>query len=138
LNERKKDVDARHKAGHDERYAGQTPRRFSDSIFKKPEGMSLHSRGANAPELLLSCAPLPTEGAGKTGCTLAPAISCAKCASRKRTRAYRFSGGNPAFPAQWFYGLCCALLGDEFVLATVIGELTALPNPVGFAKPPPI
>jgi hypothetical protein len=20
---------------------------------------------------------------------------------RKRTRAYRFSGGNPAFPAQW-------------------------------------
>jgi hypothetical protein len=20
----------------------------------------------------------------------------------KRTRAYRFSGGNPAFPAQWF------------------------------------
>jgi hypothetical protein len=44
----------------------------------------------------------------------------------------------PAFPAQWFYGLCRALLGDEFVLATVIGELTALPNPVGFAKPPPI
>jgi len=24
---------------------------------------------------------------------------------RKRTRAYRFSGGNPAFPAQWLYGL---------------------------------
>jgi len=22
-----------------------------------------------------------------------------------RTRAYRFSGGNPAFPARWFYGL---------------------------------
>jgi hypothetical protein len=29
----------------------------------------------------------------------APAVSCANCA-RKRTRAYRFSGGNPAFPAQ--------------------------------------
>jgi hypothetical protein len=24
---------------------------------------------------------------------------------RKRTRAYRFSGGTPAFPAQWLYGL---------------------------------
>ena len=26
-------------------------------------------------------------------------------ARRKRTRAYRFSGDNPAFPAQWFYGV---------------------------------
>jgi hypothetical protein len=25
-----------------------------------------------------------------------------KLCKRKRTRAYRFSGGNPAFPAQWF------------------------------------
>ena len=31
----------------------------------------------------------------------APAVSCAK-ANKKRTRAYRFSGGNPAFPARWF------------------------------------
>jgi hypothetical protein len=31
----------------------------------------------------------------------------------KRTRAYRFSGGNPAFPARWFYGLFRALLGDR-------------------------
>ena len=30
----------------------------------------------------------------------APAVSCAK-ENRKRTRAYRFSGGNPAFPARW-------------------------------------
>ena len=34
-----------------------------------------------------------------------------------RTRAYRFSGGNPAFPAQWLYGLYRALPGDEFVLS---------------------
>src|SRR3954451_8994621 len=31
----------------------------------------------------------------------------------KRTRAYRFSGNTPAFPAQWFYGLYRALLGDR-------------------------
>ena len=40
-----------------------------------------------------------------------------KVVREKRTRAYRFSGGNPAFPAQWFYGLCRALPGDEFVLS---------------------
>jgi hypothetical protein len=31
-------------------------------------------------------------------------LAC-KRQKEKRTRAYRFSGGNPAFPAQWFYGL---------------------------------
>jgi hypothetical protein len=34
----------------------------------------------------------------------APAVSRAM-GRRKRTRAYRFSGGTPAFPAQWLYGL---------------------------------
>src|SRR6202049_3928431 len=37
-------------------------------------------------------------------------------AQNKRTRAYRFSGGNPAFPAQWFYGLFRALPGDRAFL----------------------
>jgi hypothetical protein len=35
---------------------------------------------------------------------------------RKRTRAYRYQPKHPAFPAQWFDGLCRALPGDEFVL----------------------
>src|SRR6266567_5862614 len=39
----------------------------------------------------------------------------------RRTRAYRFSGGSPAFPAQWLYGLCRALPGDEFLFVTVVG-----------------
>jgi hypothetical protein len=34
---------------------------------------------------------------------------------KKRARAYRFSGGNPAFPAQWFYGF----LGVPGFLAAV-------------------
>jgi hypothetical protein len=32
---------------------------------------------------------------------------------RVRTRAYRFSGGYPTFPAQWLYGLWRALPGDR-------------------------
>src|SRR5882757_3874370 len=47
---------------------------------------------------------------------------------RKRTRAYRFSGGNPTFPAQWLYGLLRALLGDQACLtpspALLIADLT--------------
>jgi hypothetical protein len=39
-----------------------------------------------------------------------------------RTRAYRFSGGNPAFPAQWLDGLCRALPGDEFVLSPSLAD----------------
>ena len=35
---------------------------------------------------------------------------------KERTRAYRFSGGSPAFPAQWFYGLLRALPGDRACL----------------------
>ena len=42
-------------------------------------------------------------------------LVCNKCAKR-RTRAYRYSRSIPAFPAQWFYGLCRALPGDEFLL----------------------
>ena len=54
----------------------------------------------------------PNEGAGKAGCTLHPR-SRAQIDKRKRTRAYRFSGGNPAFPARWFTAY--------FVLSPVTG-----------------
>src|SRR3954454_708778 len=48
--------------------------------------------------------------------------------AKKRTRAYRFSGGNPAFPAQWFYGFLRALPGDQACLtpspALLLADLT--------------
>jgi len=50
------------------------------------------------------------------GARCTPRSRVQKCV-KKRTRAYRFSGNTPAFPAQWFYGLCRALPGDEFVLS---------------------
>ena len=77
-----------------------------------------HSRGAMRPRFCVTFGPLREEGAGKAGCALHPR-SRVQSAQRKRTRAYRFSGGNPAFPAQWFYGLLRALPGDR-LLATVI------------------
>ena len=67
------------------------------------------------------------EGAGKTGCALHPR-SHVQDAQSKRTRAYRFSGNTPAFPAQWFYGLLRALLGDRAFLPP------SLPRSVGFLE----
>jgi hypothetical protein len=55
----------------------------------------------------------------------APAVSCAKMHKGKRTRAYRFSGGYPTFPAQWLYGLCRDLPGERIRLVTVAAGLTA-------------
>jgi hypothetical protein len=43
----------------------------------------------------------PQEGDREDRVRAAPAVSRARCRKR-RTRAYRFSGSSPAFPAQWF------------------------------------
>src|SRR4051794_30625220 len=70
-----------------------------------------------------------SENRGRRECRVraAPAVSRAKL-QKKRTRAYRFSGGNPAFPAQWFYGLLRALPGDQACLtpspALLLADLT--------------
>jgi hypothetical protein len=52
----------------------------------------------------------------------APAVSCALMHKKMRTRAYRFSGNTPAFPAQWLYGLYRALPGESEPLATIAPE----------------
>src|SRR3954451_17332997 len=43
--------------------------------------------------------------------------------NKMRTRAYRSSGEHPAFPAQWFYGLCRALPGETNSFATNAGGI---------------
>ncbi len=65
------------------------------------------------------------EGAGNAGCALHPRSRVLKCA-KKRTRAYRFSGGSPASPAQWFDGLYRALPGEPGFLATIIGAMRSI------------
>ena len=65
--------------------------------------------------------PSKREGAGNAGCALHPRSRVQKCA-KKRTRAYRYSGDIPAFPAQWLYGLYRALPGDEFVLSPSLAD----------------
>ena len=55
---------------------------------------------------------------GMPGARCTRGLVC-KAHKKMRTRAYRFSGEHPAFPAQWLYGLCRDLLGDEFLFVTV-------------------
>ena len=70
------------------------------------------------PEVLTERSPLSPKQReqGMPGARCTRGLVC-KMHKEKRTRAYRFSGGSPAFPAQWLYGLCRDLPGDEFVLS---------------------
>jgi hypothetical protein len=47
----------------------------------------------------------------------APAVSCANVREEDAHTSIQVQRRHPAFPAQWFDGLCHALLGDEFVLS---------------------
>jgi hypothetical protein len=58
-----------------------------------------------------------TQGRPGARCTRGPVCKNSK---QKRTRAYRFRGNTPAFPAQWFYGLSsCSPRRDQSLLVTV-------------------
>ena len=74
-----------------------------------------------------------SEGAGNAGCPRHPQPVCI---DSKHTVVTTSTPDHPAFPAQWFYGLCRALLGDEFVFVTVASRIDGGPNPVGPTSPP--
>jgi hypothetical protein len=59
----------------------------------------------DAPEFWVDFHPQETRGRRESRMRAAPAVSRAIRHNEKRTRAYRFSGGNPAFPARWVTAL---------------------------------
>src|SRR5665213_1545423 len=69
------------------------------------------SRDTMRPRFANSFAPSSRRGRMEDRVRAAPAVSCAMCIKEMRTRAYRFSGSSPAFPAQW--------LDDLYVLSLV-------------------
>jgi hypothetical protein len=77
-------------------YGGQVAARATTES-KSRYGFAFPRR--ETPGGMLQNLPSPTKGAGNAGCALHPRSRVQNCA-KKRTRAYRFSGGNPAFPAQ--------------------------------------
>jgi hypothetical protein len=98
-------------------------------------GFSISRR--DLPEVCqLFALPSKTEGAGNTGCTLHPR-SREQRAQKTRSRAYRFSGGTPAFPAQWFYAYTVLSPAIRPWVVTVAGGvLPADLTPVRQRRPP--
>src|SRR6266487_5040395 len=75
------------------------------SLHPSYENTLSRSRGALRPRFAINFPPSGAEGAGKTGCALHPRSRMPMHTAKGGTRAYRFSGSIPAFPAQWLYGL---------------------------------
>ena len=73
----------------------------------------------NAPEALQIVRPPENQrGQGRPGARCTRGLVC-KIVRKTRTRAYRFSGNTPAFPAQWLYGLYRAHPGVAGFLVSV-------------------
>ena len=86
------------------------------------------------PEVCVSC-PSNWREQGMPDARCTRGLAC-KRQKGKRTRAYRFSGGTPTFPAQWLYGLYRALPGESgFVVSVASRKLALWP---GWAFAPPL
>ena len=82
-------------------------------LFKQREDVQSAFSRHDSPEVCVDLRPLLEKRAqGKPGadCTRGPVC---KISTGEGTRAYRFNGIIPAFPARWFYGLLRALPGDR-------------------------
>jgi hypothetical protein len=98
--------------------------------------MTGHPRGADSARVSAfvtlangRCSTSPRGERGMPGARRTRGLVC-KIVRRDRTRAYRFSGGTPAFPARWPYGLCRAPR-RRIRLVTVVNGLMACLSPVG-------
>src|ERR1700675_1108027 len=88
-------------------------RHCNDSNFQTASNNDSAFSRRDAPEVCIDLTLLKKQRAqGKPGARCTRGLACKMC-TRTRTRAYRFSGEHPAFPAQWFYGLLRALPGDR-------------------------
>ena len=92
--------------------------------------MTVHEYGSassprNAPEPLKILPP--GRGRRERRVLAAPAVSCAKLCEETHT-SIQVQSEHSGVPAQWLYGLCRALPGDEFVLSPSSAD-------EGFAEP---
>jgi hypothetical protein len=82
------------------------------------------------------CPLLSKRAQGRPGADLAPAVCCAKMVRRKTAQQHTGGANHSAFPAQWFDGLCRALPGAEFLLASLAPRIGDAVDPVGRSTPP--
>jgi len=85
--------------GHDGKTALPLGHR-TDSTVKQREGVRPRSRGIVRPSFAETIRPQKQRAQGKPGARCTRGLVC-NVRKQKRTRAYRSSGGIPAFPARW-------------------------------------
>ncbi len=109
----------------------------TDSVFKQPRGCSFaFSRRGQAPEVCGGpCSSERRRAQGMPGARCTRGLVC-HCAKKKRTRAYRFSGGSPASPARMVLRLMPRSPRRRILLVTVITRTKGLIDPVGSTSPP--
>ena len=73
---------------------------------------------------------------GRPGADLAPAVCCANVAQWKTAQQHTGGAEHSAFPARWVDGLCRALPGAEFLLASLAPRIDDVVDPVGRSTPP--
>src|SRR5206468_12212306 len=81
----------------------------------------------DAPEVLKVLTLERQRAQGRPAARCTRRLPC-KCTQKMRTRAYRFSGNTPAFPAQWLYGLYRALVSAKFAIMCERAALTHRPS----------
>jgi len=88
--------------------------RLPAMIDIKLSGRNSTTSPRNAPEPLKILSP--DRGRRERRVLAAPAVSCAKLHKKTHT-SIQVQSEHSGVPAQWLYGLCRALPGDEFVLS---------------------
>jgi hypothetical protein len=104
--------------------------------------MRLYSRGIVCPKFCKNALPAEKQRAqGRPGARCTRGLAC-MLHKKMRTRAYRFSGEHPAFPAQWLYGLyglapvnglCCHRHSQSAFAARELDASVAASGPHDFA-----
>jgi hypothetical protein len=79
-----------------------------------------------APEVISLLRPLESRGRRESRVPMTPAVVRTRC-----TRRTAGAPEHPAFPAQWFYGLCRALPGAEFLWPPSPTDWRLIEGPVG-------
>ena len=96
--------------------------------------MVSRSRGADSARVVLEfSAPTKSEGAGKAGCWLAPAVSCA-ISARKTHTSIQVSAGASGLPCAMVLRLMPCSPRRRIRLASVAGELAARIARLSFAN----
>src|SRR5258706_7678875 len=97
-------------------------------LLAMTSNMTPHSRGAIGPSFANCFAALNNRGRRECRVPNTPVASRAKLSEAHERSHHRYTGVNPAFPAQWFYGLLRALPGDQALLspspALLLADLT--------------